>query len=97
LRSWRHAAQIVDDEQVLAAVLELSAAYRAPSTSLVTWRLADGASVTARFQSAVRDSLHRLQTKGELSCIVHRGTHRWSPRAGDRARAGRSRSRSGSS
>lgn len=64
--------------EVLAAVIELSERYYAPSTSLITWRLARGGTVTAAFQSAVRDALQRLRADGQLSCVTHRGTQRWS-------------------
>lgn len=80
----RHQARAVGDEDVLIAVIELSERYRAPSTSLITWRLARGGTVTGAFQSAVRDALQRLRARGQLSCITHRGTQRWSaPRASD--------------
>lgn len=75
---WRQQASAVGDEAVLAAVIELSEHYRAPSTSLITWRLARGGTVTGAFQSAVRDALQHLRARGQLSCITHRGTQRWS-------------------
>jgi hypothetical protein len=67
----------VADEEVLAAVIELSNDCRGPSTSLITWQLAGGLTVTSAFQSGVRDALQRLRAGGELSCVIHRGTHRW--------------------
>jgi hypothetical protein len=67
----------VADEDVLAAVIELSNHYHGPSASLITWRLAGDGRVTSAFQSAVRASLQRLHARGELSCVMHRGTHRW--------------------
>jgi hypothetical protein len=74
----RHPVRAASDAEVLAAVIELSGSYRAPSTSLITWRLARGATITGAFQSAVRDALQHLRARGQLSCVVHRGTQRWS-------------------
>lgn len=75
----RHpAARPVSQEEVLAAVVQLSTRYHAPSTSLIIWRLARGATVTATFQSGIRDALQHLRASGRLSCVIHRGTHRWS-------------------
>lgn len=76
--SRRPIAGPVTEEEVLAAVIELCGNYHAPSTSLITWRLVGGGTVTSAFQSAVRDALQQLRARGQLSCVVHRGTHRWS-------------------
>lgn len=73
-------ANHVTDEQVLAAVIELWRSYRAPSTSLIISQLACGRTVGGGFQSAVRGSLERLLARGDLSCVIHRGTSRWTPR-----------------
>jgi hypothetical protein len=67
----------VADDEVLAAVVELSDRRHGPSTSLITRRLAGDRTVTSGFQSAVRNSLQRLRARGELSCVMHLGTHRW--------------------
>ena len=68
----------VSDVEVKAAVIELCGAYRAPSTSLIISELAGGdGAVTGAFQSAVRQSLERLRSQGELACVLHRGIHRW--------------------
>lgn len=75
----------ITDERVLAAVVKLAGRFRAPSTSLITWQLADSATVSPGFQSAVRAALERLRAGGQLSCVTHRGTCRWSP-AGERER-----------
>jgi hypothetical protein len=74
----RRIARPVSEADVLAAVIELSSDYHAPSTSLIIWRLAGDGTVTSAFQSAVRDALERLRVHGRLSCVVHRGTHHWS-------------------
>jgi hypothetical protein len=50
---------LLADEDVLAAVIELSDRFHGPSASLITWRLAGDRTVTSGFQSAVRDSLQR--------------------------------------
>jgi hypothetical protein len=72
------AGAVVADDEVLAAVVELSHRYRAPSTSLVMWQLSVRAgTVSSAFQSAVRDALHRLQASGRVACVTHRGTHHW--------------------
>jgi hypothetical protein len=68
----------VNDDDVFDAVVELSSRYHAPSTSLIIWQLAGGGSVTASFQAAVRDALHRLHAGGRLARVTHRGTGRWS-------------------
>jgi hypothetical protein len=65
------------DEEVLAAVVELSNHYHGPSTSLITWQLAGGDVATSAFQTSVRNALQRLRAGGQLSCVMHRGTHRW--------------------
>jgi hypothetical protein len=52
-------SRAVVDEEVLAAVIELSTPERGASISLVTWRLANGDAVTSAFQSGVRDALRR--------------------------------------
>lgn len=75
----RRPARPVADDEVLVAVIELAEHYYGPSTSLITWRLAHGATVTGAFQRAVRDALQRLRARGQLSCVTHRGTQRWSP------------------
>jgi hypothetical protein len=75
----RPAPRTVSEQEVLAAVVELSRRYHAPSTSLITWRLARHGTVTSAFQSVVRDTLQHLRASGQLSCVTHRGTHRWSP------------------
>jgi hypothetical protein len=74
----RPAPRTVSEQEVLAAVVELSRRYHAPSTSLITWQLARHGTVTSAFQSAVRDTLQHLRASGQLSCVMHRGTHRWS-------------------
>jgi hypothetical protein len=74
----RPTARPVSEADVLAAVIELSGDYHAPSTSLITWRLASDSTITSAFQSAVRDALQHLRARGQLSCVAHRGTHRWS-------------------
>jgi hypothetical protein len=66
------------DEEVLAAVIELGSRFRAPSTSLISWRLAPNGTVTSSVQTAVRSALQRLHARGEVSCVSHRGTHHWS-------------------
>lgn len=79
-RTWertRRRLRLDGDEEVLAAVVELTQRYHAPSTTLITWQLAGGGSVTGAFQSAVRDALQRLHAGGRLSCVVHRGTSHW--------------------
>jgi hypothetical protein len=79
----------VTDEEVLAAVVELSRRYRAPSTSLVTWQLGlRGGTAGGAFQSTVRDALHRLQASGRLACVEHRGTHHWTAVGRDEQRRG---------
>jgi hypothetical protein len=75
----RPTPRTISEPEVLAAVVELSRRYHAPSTSLITWRLARDGTVTSAFQSAVRDTLQHLRSSGELSCVTYRGTHRWSP------------------
>jgi hypothetical protein len=74
----RRSARPVTDAEVQAALAALCDLYHAPSTSLITWQLAGDARVTARFQSAVRNSLQQLHARGRISCVVHRGTYRWS-------------------
>jgi hypothetical protein len=69
----------VSPEDVLAAVVELCGRYHAPSTSLITARLAPEGRVTGVFQSAVKEALEQLYAGGRLLCVVHRGTDRWSP------------------
>jgi hypothetical protein len=75
---WRPAPRTVSEHEVLTAVVDLSRRYHAPSTSLITWQLARDGTVTSAFQSAVRDRLQHLRASGQLSCVTHRGTHRWS-------------------
>jgi hypothetical protein len=77
-RRWRRTAQPVSEEEVLAAIEELSTRYRAPSTSLITWRLARGGAVTAAFQARIRNALQHLRASGRVESVMHRGTHRWS-------------------
>jgi hypothetical protein len=74
----RNPPRAASDEDVLAAVIELSARYRAPSTSLITWWLVRDSRVTGAFQSTVRSALQRLRAQGHVSCVMHRGTQRWS-------------------
>jgi hypothetical protein len=66
------------DEEVLTAVIELGSRYRAPSTSLISSRLAPNGTVTSALQTGVRSALQRLHARGEVSCVSHRGTHHWS-------------------
>lgn len=72
------APDALTDEQVLAAVIELGSRYRAPSTSLISSRLAPNGTVTSALQSGVRAALQRLHAGGRVSCVSHRGTHHWS-------------------
>lgn len=69
----------VSSDEVLAAVIELSARYHAPGTSLITRHLASDRPVSGALQTAVHDVLRHLEADGRVSCVVHRGTHRWSP------------------
>jgi hypothetical protein len=73
------APRSVTSDEVMAAVLDLCGRYHAPSTSLITARLAPGGRVTGALQSSVREALEQLYAGGRLLCVVHRGTHRWSP------------------
>jgi hypothetical protein len=74
----RRTARSVSEQEVLDVVVELSEQFRAPSTSVITWRLAGGGAVNSAFQSAIRDALEHLHARGELTSVTHRGTHRWS-------------------
>jgi hypothetical protein len=78
----RRESASLTDEEVLAAVIELGSRFRAPSTSLISWRLAPNGTVTRTLQTAVRSSLQRLHARGDVSCVSHRGTHHWSATRG---------------
>jgi hypothetical protein len=78
----RRAARSPSHDDVFAAVVDLSGRYHAPSTSLIASRLAPSGTVTGAFQSSVRDALEHLRAGGRLLCVVHRGTHRWTPALG---------------
>lgn len=72
-------AQIVSDEDVLQAVLELWSRYHAPSTSLIVSHLANGYPISPRLLHTVRNALQRLVGDDQLACLIHRGTQRWTP------------------
>jgi hypothetical protein len=74
----RRRSSTLTDAEVLAAVVELGSRYRAPSTSLISSRLAPNGTVTSALQTGVRSALQRLHARGEVSCVAHRGTHHWS-------------------
>jgi hypothetical protein len=63
---------------VLIAVVELSARYHAPSTSLIARHLVGSRAITRAFRAQVDATLQRLLARGELTCSTHRGMQHWS-------------------